>query len=47
VFEGFNVVNAQKCVIKVLKPVKKKKVRRFRSDAVRAPGAPAPPDAAR
>ena len=26
--EGFNVVNAQKCVIKVLKPVKKKKIKR-------------------
>jgi len=28
VFEGVNVVNKQKCVIKVLKPVKKKKIKR-------------------
>lgn len=28
VFEGINVVNNQKCVIKVLKPVKKKKIKR-------------------
>lgn len=28
VFEGVNVVNYQKCVIKVLKPVKKKKIKR-------------------
>eukprot|EP01096_Ripella_sp_DP13-Kostka_P001796 TRINITY_DN1224_c0_g1_i1.p1 TRINITY_DN1224_c0_g1~~TRINITY_DN1224_c0_g1_i1.p1 ORF type:complete len:342 (+),score=138.94 TRINITY_DN1224_c0_g1_i1:217-1242(+) len=28
VFEGMNVVNNQKCVIKILKPVKKKKIRR-------------------
>eukprot|EP00960_Hanusia_phi_P043806 756268-Hanusia_phi.AAC.1 len=28
VFEGINVVNEQKCVIKILKPVKKKKIRR-------------------
>mmetsp|Transcript_35417 Transcript_35417/g.55297 ORF Transcript_35417/g.55297 Transcript_35417/m.55297 type:complete len:324 (+) Transcript_35417:174-1145(+) len=28
VFEGINVVNDQKCVIKILKPVKKKKIRR-------------------
>ncbi|KAK9473776.1 casein kinase II subunit alpha [Dipodascopsis tothii] len=28
VFEGVNVVNQQKCVIKVLKPVKKKKIKR-------------------
>lgn len=28
VFEGFNVINAAKCVIKVLKPVKKKKIKR-------------------
>ena len=28
VFEGINVVNHQKCVIKVLKPVKKKKIKR-------------------
>ncbi|GAA6021692.1 hypothetical protein JCM10207_008542 [Rhodosporidiobolus poonsookiae] len=28
VFEGINVVNEQKCVIKVLKPVKKKKIKR-------------------
>ena len=27
VFEGINVVNHQKCIIKILKPVKKKKVR--------------------
>lgn len=26
VFEGVNVVNNQKCIIKILKPVKKKKV---------------------
>ncbi|KAF5631977.1 CMGC CK2 kinase [Fusarium tjaetaba] len=28
VFEGINVVNYQKCVVKVLKPVKKKKIKR-------------------
>ena len=28
VFEGVNVVNEEKCVIKVLKPVKKKKIKR-------------------
>ena len=28
VFEGINVTNYQKCVIKVLKPVKKKKIKR-------------------
>ncbi|RUS13650.1 kinase-like domain-containing protein [Jimgerdemannia flammicorona] len=28
VFEGVNVVNGEKCVIKVLKPVKKKKIKR-------------------
>lgn len=28
VFEGINVANYQKCVIKVLKPVKKKKIKR-------------------
>ncbi|KAJ1484345.1 kinase-like domain-containing protein [Baffinella frigidus] len=28
VFEGMNVVNDQRCVIKILKPVKKKKIRR-------------------
>ena len=28
VFEGVNVVNEDKCVIKVLKPVKKKKIKR-------------------
>ena len=28
VFEGFNTVNRTKCVIKVLKPVKKKKIKR-------------------
>ena len=27
-FEGVNVTNYQKCVIKVLKPVKKKKIKR-------------------
>lgn len=27
VFEGINTVNNQKCIIKILKPVKKKKVR--------------------
>ena len=27
VFEGINVVNHHKCIIKILKPVKKKKVR--------------------
>ena len=27
VFEGVNIVNKQKCIIKILKPVKKKKVR--------------------
>jgi len=27
VFEGINVTNNQKCIIKILKPVKKKKVR--------------------
>jgi len=27
VFEGVNIVNNQKCIIKILKPVKKKKVR--------------------
>ncbi len=27
-FEGINIVNYQKCVIKVLKPVKKKKIKR-------------------
>ena len=26
VFEGVNIVNNQKCIIKILKPVKKKKV---------------------
>ena len=26
VFEGVNIVNSQKCIIKILKPVKKKKV---------------------
>ncbi len=29
VFEGVNVVNNQKCIIKILKPVKKKKVQCF------------------
>ena len=28
VFEGINVANHQKCVVKVLKPVKKKKIKR-------------------
>ena len=28
VFEGFNTANRQKCVIKILKPVKKKKIKR-------------------
>ena len=28
VFEGINVVNNEKCIIKILKPVKKKKIRR-------------------
>jgi serine/threonine protein kinase len=28
VFEGVNIVNNQKCIIKILKPVKKKKARR-------------------
>lgn len=28
VFEGFNTLNNQKCVIKILKPVKKKKISR-------------------
>lgn len=28
VFEGVNIVNAEKCIIKVLKPVKKKKIKR-------------------
>jgi len=28
VFEGINIVNYNKCVIKVLKPVKKKKIKR-------------------
>ena len=28
VFEGVNVINGKKCIIKVLKPVKKKKIRR-------------------
>ena len=28
VFEGINVVNGSKCIIKILKPVKKKKVLR-------------------
>lgn len=27
VFEGINTINNQKCIIKILKPVKKKKVR--------------------
>lgn len=28
VFEGYNVVQKSKCVIKVLKPIKKKKIKR-------------------
>jgi serine/threonine protein kinase len=28
VFEGINIVNEEKCIIKVLKPVKKKKIKR-------------------
>jgi casein kinase II subunit alpha len=28
VFEGYNVLNGNKCIIKILKPVKKKKIRR-------------------
>lgn len=28
VFEGINIVNNDKCVVKVLKPVKKKKIKR-------------------
>src|ERR1700710_2354392 len=28
VFEGVNATNSEKCVIKILKPVKKKKIRR-------------------
>ena len=28
VFEGINIVNGQKCIIKILKPVKKKKIKR-------------------
>ena len=28
VFEGYNVLNNSKCIIKILKPVKKKKIRR-------------------
>ena len=28
VFEGVNIVNSERCVIKVLKPVKKKKIKR-------------------
>jgi casein kinase II subunit alpha len=31
VFEGYNVVNNNKCVIKILKPVKKKKIKRCES----------------
>lgn len=27
-FEGINITNGEKCVIKVLKPVKKKKIKR-------------------
>jgi len=28
VFEGINMLNNEKCVIKILKPVKKKKIKR-------------------
>lgn len=28
VFDGINVVNKQRCVVKILKPVKKKKIKR-------------------
>jgi casein kinase II subunit alpha len=28
VFEGINIANNQKCIIKVLKPIKKKKIKR-------------------
>ncbi len=28
VFDGVNVVNGKRCVIKILKPVKKKKIKR-------------------
>jgi casein kinase II subunit alpha len=28
VFEGINIVNGEKCIIKALKPVKKKKIKR-------------------
>jgi casein kinase II subunit alpha len=28
VFEGINIVNNEKCIIKILKPVKKKKIKR-------------------
>jgi casein kinase II subunit alpha len=28
VFDGLNVVNSQRCVVKILKPVKKKKIKR-------------------
>jgi casein kinase II subunit alpha len=28
VFDGYNVVNKQRCVVKILKPVKKKKIKR-------------------
>jgi len=28
VFEGYNIVNGQQCIIKILKPVKKKKIKR-------------------
>lgn len=28
VFEGINITNGEKCIIKVLKPVKKKKIKR-------------------
>ena len=34
VFEGVNIVNNQKCIIKILKPVKKKKV--CHSDSLRS-----------
>ena len=29
VFDAINVVNGQRCVVKILKPVKKKKIKRY------------------
>jgi len=37
VFEGVNIVNNQKCIIKILKPVKKKKVKLFIAHARLSP----------